>query len=88
MTVDIGETTMGARRIRREQRRFDMDLSRRENGMKKDKERARRTVRMREIIQKSKFPYTPSVMSWLSAQLDQPASRIKPEDVQKLLATP
>ena len=27
---------MGARRIRREQRRFDQNLSRRVNGMKKD----------------------------------------------------
>jgi hypothetical protein len=78
---------MGARRIRREQRRFDMALSRRENGMKKDKERQRRDLRMREIIRKGTFPYTPAVMSWLSVQLDRPSSRIKPEDVQKLLAT-
>ncbi len=78
---------MGARRIRREQRRFDMALSRRENGMKKDKERQRRDLRMREIIRKSTFPYTPSVMSWLSEKLDRPSSRIKPEDVEKLLVT-
>jgi hypothetical protein len=77
---------MGARRIRREQRRFDMDLSRRENGMKKDKERARRDKRMKEIIQAGKFPYTPAVMSWLSAKLDCPASLIQPADVEKLLA--
>jgi len=63
-----------------------MALSRRENGMKKDKERQRRDRRMREIIQKGTFPYTPSVMSWLSQQLDEPSSRIKPGDVQKLLA--
>ena len=41
---------MGARRIRREQRRFDMALSRRTNGMIKMKERQRRDKRMREII--------------------------------------
>jgi hypothetical protein len=63
-----------------------MDLSRRENGMRKDKERARRDKRMREIIQASKFPYTPAVMSWLSAQLDRPSSLIQPADVEKFLA--
>jgi hypothetical protein len=77
---------MGARRIRREQRRFDMWQSRRENGMKKDKERIRRDQRMKEIIQTGKFPYTPAVMSWLSAKLDRPATRIQPADVEKLLA--
>lgn len=76
---------MGARRIRREQRRTDMDLSRRTNGMRKDKERARRDSRMVEIIKKGKFPYTPSVMSWLSAKLDKPSTRIAPEDVEALV---
>ena len=78
---------MGARRIRREQRRVDQNLSRRENGMRKDKERTRRDKRMKEIIQAGKFPYTPAVMSWLSAKLDRPASLIQPADVQKVLAT-
>jgi hypothetical protein len=79
---------MGARRIRREQRQYDMALSRRVNGMKKDKERVRRDRRMKEIIRASKFPYTPAIMSWLSAQLDRPASLIQPADVEKVLATP
>ena len=76
---------MGARRIRREQRRFDMALSRRENGMKKDKERQRRDLRMREIIRKGTFPYTPSVMSWLSEQLGKRSRLITQDDVHKLL---
>lgn len=78
---------MGARRIRREQRQFDMKLSRRVNGMKKMKERARRETRMREILQKGKLPYTPSVMSWLSVKLDKPSTKIVEADVQKVLAT-
>ncbi len=78
---------MGARRIRREQRQVDMALSRRVNGLKKMAERQRRTIRMKEIISKGKFPYTPAVMSWLSAQLDKPASRIQPADVENLLKT-
>jgi hypothetical protein len=77
---------MGARRIRREQRQYDMALSRRVNGMKKTKERARREARMREILQKGKFPYTPSVMSWLSVQLDKPSTKIVEADVQQMLA--
>jgi hypothetical protein len=78
---------MGARRIRREQRRFDMNLSRQTNGMRKDKERARRDARIRELIKSGKFPYTPVVMSYLSAELGKPATRIVPADVDKFLAT-
>jgi hypothetical protein len=77
---------MGARRIRREQRQVDMARSRRENGMRKTKERARRDGRMVELIKKYPFPYTPAVMSWISVQLDKPARQIKVEDVQQLLA--
>jgi hypothetical protein len=77
---------MGARRIRREQRQVDMAESRRVNGMRKTKERARRQNRMVEIIKKGKLPYTPSVMSWLSAQLDKPSSRIAQADVDRLLS--
>ncbi len=76
---------MGARRIRREQRRVDMDLSRRTNGMLKTKERERRHLRMTEILKKGKLPYTPVVMSWLSAQLDKPATRIVQADVDGIL---
>src|SRR5687768_17127974 len=80
-----GEWTMGARRIRREQRRFDQNLSRRVNGMKKDDERERRAIRMKELIKKGQFPYTPAIRSWLSAELDMPSSRIQEADVQKVL---
>jgi hypothetical protein len=76
---------MGARRIRREQRRFDMALSRRVNGMRKTKERDRRDARMRALIKGGRLPYTPAVMSWLSVELDKPASRIVQADVDALL---
>jgi hypothetical protein len=77
---------MGARRIRREQRRFDMDLSRRTNAPRKVKERARRDARMVELIKGGKFPYTPAVMSWLSVQLDKPSRQITPQDVDQLVS--
>jgi hypothetical protein len=78
---------MGARRIRREQRRFDMNLSRRTNGLLKQKERARRRKRIIEIIKASgKLPYTPVVMSWLSVELDKPAGRITQADVEQVVS--
>lgn len=76
---------MGARRIRREQRRYDMAESRRTNGMLKMKERIRRHKRMLGLIQKGKLPFTPTVMSWLSATLDKPARQIVQADVDNLL---
>jgi hypothetical protein len=76
---------MGARRIRREQRRFDQKLSRRTNGLLKMAERERRAIRMKEIIKSNPFPYTPAVLSWLSVELEKPASRIVPSDVEAVL---
>ncbi len=76
---------MGARRIRREQRRHDMAESRRTNGMLKMKERIRRHKRMLEMIQKGKLPFTPPVMSWLSAELNKPSRQIVQADVDRLL---
>ena len=67
---------MGARRIRREQRRVDQNLSRKTNGMRKMHERERRAARMKEIIKASTFPYTPAVMSWISVQLDKPSAGV------------
>ena len=77
---------MGARRIRREQRRVDMALSRHDNGIKKSAERVRRAERIKGILKKGKLPYTPVVMSWLSAELDKPSTRITQDDVKKVLS--
>jgi hypothetical protein len=76
---------MGARRIRREQRRVDMAESRHRNGILKAKERARRDSRMTDVVKKGKLPFTPPVMSWLSARLDKPARLITQADVDKML---
>lgn len=77
---------MGARRIRREQRQVDMATSRIDNGHKKKKERVRRDARMLELVKAHKLPYTPTVLSWLSVQLDKPATRITQDDVNKLVS--
>jgi hypothetical protein len=76
---------MGARRIRREQRREDMALSRSVNGPRKVKERARRDGRLLEAVKNGKLPYTPTVLSWLSARLDKPGRLITQADVDRLL---
>jgi hypothetical protein len=63
-----------------------MAESRRVNGMKKMKERARRQTRMMELLKQGKLPYTPAIMSWLSQVLDKPSTRIVQADVDKVLA--
>jgi hypothetical protein len=72
---------MGARRIRREQRRADMAASRLRNGPRKEDERDRRDKRMKDLIAKGKPPYTPAVVSWLSAKLGKPGRLITTDDV-------
>jgi hypothetical protein len=84
----MGEVDMGARRIRREQRREDMAESRMTNGMRKMYERSRRKLRMIELIKKQgKLPYTPVVMSWLSGQLDTPSRLIKQAQVDGVIGS-
>jgi hypothetical protein len=76
---------MGARRIRREQRRVDMAESRHRNGIKKNKERERRSTRMLAAVKAGQFPYNRVVMDWLSKELDKPSRLITKDDVGKLL---
>lgn len=76
---------MGARRIRREQRQVDMAQSRHRNGVRKTKERQRRHQRLLAVLNKVQPPYSPTILSWLSAELDKPGRLITPADVQRLL---
>jgi hypothetical protein len=78
---------MGQRRIRRQQRQADMQLSRRKNGFLKVKERQRRHSRMLALLKQGKVPYIPSIMSWLSEQLGKPSTRITQADVDQFLKT-
>lgn len=76
---------MGARRIRREQRDVDQAKSRIDNGHKKKAERARRQLRMVELIKAHQLPYTPNIMAWICTELDKPATRVTKDDVAKLV---
>jgi hypothetical protein len=62
-----------------------MAQSRHDNNILKTKERTRRDARMKELVKKGKLPYTPPVLSWLSAQLDKPGRLITQADVDTLL---
>ncbi|HEV3146804.1 MAG TPA: hypothetical protein VGZ47_23155 [Gemmataceae bacterium] len=62
-----------------------MKASRLRNGELKLKERARRENRIKELLRKGKLPYTPVVMSWLSAHLGKPSTRITQADVNTVL---
>jgi hypothetical protein len=65
--------------------RKDQKESRLVNGERKVKERARRDVRIKDLLKKGKLPYTPSIMSWLSSKVGKPSGQIKQEDVTALL---
>lgn len=59
-------------------------VTRVENGHLKRKERAARDARMAELIGKGTFPYTPSILSWVSAQLGKPSTQITEAEAKAL----
>ncbi len=75
---------MGARRDRLDGRLAKAIKTRRQNSPLKTKERSRRTANMIALIKRSKPPYTPAVMSWLSRQLGKPAKKITPQDIKAI----
>jgi hypothetical protein len=64
-----------------------MAESRHCNGIRKSKERLRRDARLLAAVKTGKPPYSPTVLSWLSARLNKPSRLITPDDVAKLLET-
>jgi hypothetical protein len=77
---------LDSRKRRKEMRQRDMRESRIVNGHRKRDERVRRDANMKELIKKGTFPYTPPILSWLSAQLRKPGRLITPDEVKKLVA--
>jgi hypothetical protein len=72
-------------RIRYDRIRDNGAISRTRNGLLKRKERANRDERMTNLIKSGKFPYTPSIQSWISTKLEIPFSQVKEEDVKNLI---
>ena len=77
---------MGMHRThRRHMERVDAIETMAKNRVFKVRERKRRTDRMLATVKAGKLPYAPTVMSWLSRELEKPARKITPEDVKTLL---
>jgi len=55
------------------------------NRKNKVKERARRDARMIETVRGGELPFTPDVMSWLSAKLGKQSTKIAQDDLRCLL---
>ncbi len=77
---------MGTRRDRLDNRLAKATKTRRQNSPIKTRERSRRAATIIGLIKRSKPPYTPAVMSWLSRELDKPAKKITPEDIKTVIA--
>jgi hypothetical protein len=76
---------MGIRRKRKDRILAGQQQSRIENGHLKRAERERRDDRLKTLVKSGKLPFTPPVLSWLSAKLDKPGRLITQEDVDKYL---
>jgi len=77
---------MGQRRDRLDGRIMRAEATRKVNSLKKYKERCRRDEFMLGFIKSGKMPYTPGVMSWLTARLGKTASQVTASDIKALLA--
>jgi hypothetical protein len=78
---------MGLHRThRKHQDQMDALHTKARNRIFKDRERARRDARMVDAVRAGKLPYAPTVMSWLSRQLDKPSTKITSADVKAILA--
>ncbi len=78
---------MGHRSERFRIRNEDATATKIVNRKFKVQERSRRDTRMMDTIKSGSLPYTPDVMSWLSAKLDKKSSRVTDGDVKTLLAS-
>ncbi len=71
-------------RLRYDRIRDNGAISRTRNGHLKRKERIARDARMARLIANGKFPYIPSVQSWISQQLGLPFSQVSEEQAKEL----
>ena len=70
---------------RMDRARDNAAISRATNSARKRKESHSRDVRMKGLIKKGTFPYTPSIMSWVSTQLGKPFTQVSAEECKKLI---
>ncbi|MBN2064813.1 MAG: hypothetical protein JW745_08415 [Sedimentisphaerales bacterium] len=77
---------MGQRRDRLDGRMENQKITRKENSLKKDKETVRRREDIVKLINAGTFPYTPTVMSWLSMEMGKKSSQLTEAEVKEFLA--
>ena len=77
---------MGQRRDRFDARYANQKSTRRTNSLKKDKANVRRTEDMVKLINENSFPYTPAVMSWLSAEMGKRSALLSEAEVKAFIA--
>ncbi len=77
---------MGQRRDRLDGRMENQKITRNENSLKKDKEAVRRREDIVKLINAGTFPYTPTVMSWLSMEMGKKSSQLTEAEVKAFLA--
>lgn len=69
---------------RMDRARANGKITRIENGTLKRKERAARDARMKELVSKGTFPFTPAIMSWVSVKLGKPSKQITEAEAKAL----
>ena len=69
---------------RMDRARANHKITRKENGHLKQKERSARDLRMVELLKKGKFPYTPSIASWVSEKLGKPFTQVSEAEAAAL----
>ena len=70
---------------RMDRARANGKVTRRENGHLKRKERANRDKRMAELVKKGKFPFTPSIINWISVKVGKPSTQLTEADVKAVV---
>ena len=69
---------------RMDRARANGKISRIENGTLKRKERAKRDAKMVELLKKGKFPYIPSMQTWVSEKLGKPFTQVTEAEAMEL----
>ena len=70
---------------RMDRARANGKVTRRENGHLKRKERANRDIRMAELVKKGTFPFTPSIINWISVKVGKPSTQLTEADVKAVV---
>ena len=69
---------------RMDRARANGKITRIENGTIKRKERAKRDAKMVELLKKGKFPYIPSIQTWVSEKIGKPFTQVTEAEAHEL----